>query len=294
MDLCWKIQCKIAHLVIQVDADSTACQQDMWKFLCLYEAVVVDERQLDLRFHISQQDGLYSFVYIAKDGSHQHLWQSTDEREISAALEIHFYSNIVQYLYPETVSIHAAVLNIQEQAVMFAGLSGAGKSSVCTAGLLAGAAYLSDEFTLLAEDGMVFPFPRPMQWEYAEHPAFDRQHIQQTGLIAADYFDFPDSQGEVARCHIWHPQHIQRKPLPLTHIVLHQYDGSAKAAELIAIPRHEALVELPQHLHVQQGMAMDLPMLNQRIDKDCRFYRLPFSDVFAAWKLIESEATQKQ
>jgi hypothetical protein len=36
-------------------------------------------------------------------------------------------------------------------------------------------------------------------------------------------------------------------------------------------------------------MAKDLPLLNQRIDQDCVFYRLRFPDVFAAWQLLENE-----
>ncbi|MDQ6980589.1 MAG: hypothetical protein Q9M46_03860, partial [Ghiorsea sp.] len=187
----WCVQCRIAGVVIQVDADTTACQQDMWKFLKLYDQV--EQQQPDLHFSVTCQQGVYHFSCIIGDQPSLQLWSSSDDREVSAALEIHFYSQLVQYLYQEKniLSIHAAVLGVNHQAVMFAGESGAGKSSICTAGLLSEASYLSDEFTLLAGDGYVYPFPRPMQWEYKEHPAFDREKIERTGLIAADYFDFP-------------------------------------------------------------------------------------------------------
>ncbi len=285
----WCVQCRIANVVIQVDGDTEACRQDMWKFLKLYEQV--EQQQADLCFSVTHQQGVYHFTSKMGDEPSVALWSSTDDREVSAALEIHFYSQLVQYLYQEKniLSIHAAVLGVGQQAVMFAGVSGAGKSSICTAGLLSHASYLSDEFTLLANDGHVYPFPRPMQWEYKEHPAFNREEIERTGLITADYFDFPNTEGTTVRCHLWHPADVQRQPLPLKIIVLHQYDADLNKPKLISIPRHEALMELPQHLHVQAGMAKDLPLLNQRIDQDCIFYRLHFPDVFAAWKLLEKE-----
>jgi len=286
----WSIQCLIAGVVVQVKSDSSACREDMHKFLCLYQQV--DSNDVSLTFCVIKQSHGFDFILSDSIGAHTHLWFSADEREVSAALEIHFYSQLIQYLDPEIVSIHAAVLNIAEQACMFAGVSGAGKSSICTAGLLTGAKYLSDEFALLDQQGAIHPFPRPMQWEFATHPAFKREDIQNSGLISADYFDFPDASGNIARCHLWHPQHIQREPLPLNYVVLHQYSSTLEKAELTEIARHEALVELPQHLHVQRGLAKDLPMLNQRIAKDCRFFRLGFPDVFEAWALIEDEVTK--
>ncbi len=283
----WSVQYLIAGTVVKVESDSKACKEDMHKFLCLYQRVTSND--IDLTFSVMQQGDSYNFVFTNKAGEQDQLWFSSDEREISAALEIHFYSQLIQYLDPVIISMHAAALNVGDSACLFAGVSGAGKSSICTAGLLAGAKYLSDEFALLDVNGAMHPFPRPMQWEFPTHPAFDREMIQQSGLICADYFDFPDVSGDIVRCHLWHPTHVQREPLKLTCVVLHQYNGKLEKAELTAIPRHEALIELPQHLHVQRGMAKDLPMLNQRIDKGCHFYRLKFPNVFEAWALIEKE-----
>ncbi|OIQ00985.1 MAG: hypothetical protein AUK35_00935 [Zetaproteobacteria bacterium CG2_30_46_52] len=285
--MAWLQQCRIANIVVQVGSDSAACQQDMGKFLCLYEVVSGEIPQL--KFEVLLSDDVYRFVAVDADGEQELLWQSDDEREISAALEIHFYRKTIEYLDKDMASIHAALLHVNGKACMFAGVSGAGKSSICTAGLLAGADYFSDEFALLAKDGWVYPFPRPMQWEFTEHPAFERQTIIDSGLISADYFDFPDAQGVETRCHLWHPKNIQRKPLPLTHVVLHQYRADLTAPELLEIPRHEALMALPEHLHIQRGMALDLPMLNKRLNKDCKFYRLTFPNVIAAWELIEAE-----
>jgi hypothetical protein len=283
--MAWHYQCLIAGAVVQVGGDTTACQQDMMKFLCLYEQV--EGKDVDLKFHVLDEGQRYAFIFQARDGEVESLWQSDDAREISAALEIHLYSRLVQHLDAcGRSSIHAASLKLGSHSVMFAGDSGAGKSSLCTAALLAGAGYFSDEFSLLDMQGMIYPFPRPMQWEHPDHPAFDRQSVIASGLISAEHFDFPDTSGKTVRCHLWHPKHVERKPSLLSHIVLHQYSAAAPSAELIEIPRHEALLELPKHLHVQRGMANDLPKLNQSISTECYFYRLSFSNVFAAWQAV--------
>ncbi len=284
----WLYQYEIASCVAQIDSDSEACHQDMQKFLCLYEAV--EGCVADLIFSVRKLDDGYRFVFVSSDGHEEVLWESKDAREITAALEIHLYSKLVQWLDKNNiVSIHSSVLNINDKAIMFAGVSGAGKSSICTAGLLDGAAYLSDEFTLLDKHGFVFPFPRPMQWERPTHPAFDRTNIEASGLIQANYFDFPAATGGTARCHLWHPKYIQREALPLKFVVLHQYQADLNGVQCVEIPRHEALMDLPEHLHVQHGLAKDLPRLNQRIDTSCKFYRLNFSDVHQAWQIIKKQ-----
>lgn len=290
--MAWLYQYRIAGCVIQIDSDSDICERDMQKFLCLYEAT--QEKLPDLRFSIQADDALFSFVFVDASGAKHMLWQSADATEITASLETHLYTRLVQYLDEQDIlSVHASVAKIEGEAIMFAGVSGAGKSSMCTAALLDGSTYLSDEFTLIDHQGMVHPFPRPMQWEHPEHPAFKREAIEATGLIHADYFDFLAATGEIQRCHLWHPQHIQRQPIPLKYIVLHQYDASVEGIEMMKIPRYEALSALPEHLHLHHGLAKDLPRLNQRISKDCQCYRLRFSNVHQAWQAIKKEVQNK-
>ncbi len=284
----WLYQYKIASCVVQIDSDTDACHQDMQKFLCLYEKV--EYVSADMTFSIRKIDDAYTFVFILPNGHEEVLWTSKDVREVSAALEIHLYTRLVQFLdSKDIVSIHSSVLNINDAAIMFAGVSGAGKSSICTAGLLDSHIYLSDEFTLLDNNGYVLPFPRPMQWEHPTHPAFDGGDIEKTGLIKADYFDFPAATGGIARCHLWHPKHVQRECLPLKFVVLHQYQEDLNGVQCFEIARHEALLALPEHIHVQYGLAKDLPRLNQRIDASCKFYRLHFSDVHQAWQTIKQQ-----
>jgi len=277
--------------VVRIASDLNICWQDMRKFLCLYDKA---NQSPDLSFGIRQHGKAYAFVFLPRTGQEEMLWLSDDTREITAALEIHLYSKLVQWLDNHNIiSIHASVLNINNTAIMFAGMSGTGKSSICTAGLLDGAVYLSDEFTLLDEQGFVYPFPRPMQWAHPTHPAFDREAIQATGLLQADYFDFPAATGEEVRCHLWLPVHVQKNKLALRAVVLHQYKADIEQVYLEKIARHQALLALPEHLHVQHGLATDLPKLNQRMPKDCLFYRLVFPDVHEAWAVIKEAVNAK-
>ncbi len=290
--MAWLYQYRIAKVVVQVDSDSHVCEHDMQKFLCLYEQV--QGLKPDLTFRVLETKTLYKFVLLREHGQEEILWTSRDATEISAALEIHLYGQLVRLLDSrDIVSIHSAALNIDGCAVMFAGVSGAGKSSICTAGLLDGAAYLSDEFTLLDEQGLAHPFPRPMQWEHPTHPVFDRKVLVSSGYFDADYLVFPAATGETARCDLWHPRHVQRETLPLVAIVLHQYKEGVMGVKIQEIPRHEALVDMLKHLHIQHGLSKDLPRLNQRISSTCKFYRLYFSDVQQAWVNVKNRILQQ-
>jgi hypothetical protein len=59
--------------------------------------------------------------------------------------------------------VHAAAAEWQGRAIVVPGRSFSGKSTLAAALLRAGAAYLSDEWAVLDEDGLVHPYPRPMR-----------------------------------------------------------------------------------------------------------------------------------
>ena len=280
----WQVRFSVAGVVVDVSSDTNACFEDVAKFIKLYRPT--ESYAVDMRFFISRHDDRYVFRFVEHDAEPAVLWQSMDAREVSAAFEIHFYTRLIQFLDPDKVSLHAAVVGVGEHAFMFAGDSGAGKSSVCTAAVLAGASYFSDEFAILDEHGALIPFPRPMQWEHEFHPAFDREEILKSEKMTADFFDFPDREGNIARCHLWYPVNVQEQPSQISYVFLHRYDASLEQTEIKEVPRYEALMELPSHLHVQRGMSVDLPMLNKRLPDDCRFFRLGYSNVFDAWNAI--------
>ena len=64
--------------------------------------------------------------------------------------------------------IHCGPVQICFQAVLLAGRSMAGKSTLVKALLDAGASYLSDEFAVIDRAGKVHPFPRPLSLRHPE------------------------------------------------------------------------------------------------------------------------------
>jgi hypothetical protein len=64
---------------------------------------------------------------------------------------------------PEHVFIHAGAVEWEGRAIIVPGTSHSGKSTLTAALVSAGAHYLSDEFAVLDQAGLVIPFPRPMQ-----------------------------------------------------------------------------------------------------------------------------------
>lgn len=61
------------------------------------------------------------------------------------------------------VFVHAGAVEVGGRAVIVPGRSRAGKSTLTAALLSAGAGYLSDEYAVVDGEGMVHPFPRPLQ-----------------------------------------------------------------------------------------------------------------------------------
>ncbi len=60
------------------------------------------------------------------------------------------------------VFVHAGAVAWQGRALVLPGRSGTGKSELVAALVRAGAEYLSDEFAVFADDGLVHPYARPM------------------------------------------------------------------------------------------------------------------------------------
>jgi hypothetical protein len=63
---------------------------------------------------------------------------------------------------PDCVFVHAGAVAWQGKAILFPGRSGAGKSTLVSELISAGAVYMSDEYAVLDEDGLVHPFARPL------------------------------------------------------------------------------------------------------------------------------------
>ncbi len=272
----WKHTFGVGHIAVALESEHPQCSKDLKAITSLFAD---SEHQPSLTFSIRHSD----CITLSLNG--EELWRGGDPGEITAAFEVHLYVSIVHQLVPELASIHAACVGIRDQACVFAGVSDAGKSSICTKSLLEGWNYLSDEFSLLTEAGEIEPFPRPLQWGKEEHPAFTHEMMKAAGMKQAS-FRFPDRDGNIVTALLWLPKRVQHSPLPLRWVIFPKYDASVEAPELTTIRRGEALMELPQHLHQQQRADVMLQTLNQRIPKEVSFHRIRFNDVHEAWKLL--------
>jgi hypothetical protein len=63
---------------------------------------------------------------------------------------------------PDRIFIHAGVVASGDQAIVIPGKSFAGKTELTAALVRQGAVYLSDEFAVLDEEGLVHPYPKPL------------------------------------------------------------------------------------------------------------------------------------
>jgi len=278
--MAWFFQFQVAHVVVHITSPLPRFKQEVQQLTQLYRSV--EQPTSHLNFSITQQ----ADDYILKLGQDT-VWQSSDARDISPALELALYQNILIQLDGQLISLHASTIAWKNQAITFAGISGAGKSSLCTAALLGGAAYVTDEFSLLAQNGQIHPFPRPLQWDSIEHPAFDVQAMLDSNLFDKGEFSFPSPEGKVLTSHLWLPKNIQHQALPLGRLILPQYHVQSPSALLTPMRRSEALMHLPEHLHTRLTYPEMLKELNQRLPMNIQFYRLDFSDVFAAWEKVK-------
>jgi len=278
----WHKLFEVAGIVILVESEETPCDRSLQAIVTLYHEIS-EENRPDVVFSIRKLKKKIQLLL----NQQELLWEAEDERDIAPALEIHIYRQILQRTFPHFLSLHASCVNIDGMACMFAGQSGAGKSSLCTAALLTGAHYFTDEFSLLSKDGLVYPFPRPLQWDEEEHPAFDGQNMIQSGLFNKEKFGFLEANtNHLVTSHLWLPKHVQVEALPLQIIVLPRYHPDSPEAEMVEIRRGEAIMALPEHIHLHYpDAASDIQQLNQRISNDCRFFRLDFSNVIKAWAL---------
>jgi len=278
----WQSHFSIANQWITLSGNSLDNHADLHQFIALYARH--NDHKSNLTFDILSNGDHH---YLILDGIHE-LWHAQDAREITAAFEIQLYTQVIQRIFPEFLSLHAGCVAMGDEAWMFAGHSGAGKSSITTTGLLNGCRYMTDEFSLLDKQGHIAPMPRPMQWDTLIHPAFSHEDMLNSGKFTRTFFTFPDHQGTEQTLQLWHPTQIEHRHLPLTRLVFPRFDADAPPAQLTPIRRSEVLMELPHHLHQGIRPSDRVKMLNRRLPADTQCFRLTFSDVHAAWDHITS------
>ena len=283
----WRHTFRIAHLNIRIEGDASACRTTVGNLTILF-APACDHGEPDLCFRLTQQ----STGQIALDLNNTRLWQSADAGEAVAALEWHLYGESVRRLAPELVSLHAAAVSCgsaSRAALLIAGHSGAGKSSLATCALLAGCRYLSDEFSLLDEREGIHPFPRPLQWDRNRHPAFRHDRLTAGGLFRKRRYRFPDAEGRMRTSLLWLPANVEHQPLPAAAVVLPHFDRQVRSPRLEPVPRSQVLIEMAHEAHQDIPVRQTIAELHRRLPAQILCYRLSFGDVHAAWRLLDQE-----
>jgi hypothetical protein len=129
------------------------------------------DRVYDLRFHdprYSQQHVLYR--------NRRAIVRTTDEETLFDRFES-AVTTYVADLAPNRVFVHAGVVAVNGRAVLLPGRSMAGKSTLVSELLRAGATFYSDEFAVLDAKGRVHPYARALQireggdWRQTRRPA---------------------------------------------------------------------------------------------------------------------------
>ncbi|MDQ6994053.1 MAG: hypothetical protein Q9M18_00475 [Mariprofundaceae bacterium] len=275
----WQARFSIANQTIAITANDALYAKDIAAFVRLYAPC---QKSADISFDFLSNG---EKQYLILDGQYE-LWQGSNAPETVAAFEIQLYTQVIQRIYPHYLSLHAGCISTGDEAWMFAGQSGAGKSSITTAALLNGCQYMTDEFSLLDEHGFISAMPRPMQWDEPEHPAFSHRMMLESTSFERELFVFPDYQGLDTQLQLWLPTNVQHEDMPLTRLIFPRFDASALSAQLSPLRRSEALMQLAQHFHQNILPSERIQLLNQRIPENIQACQLVFSDVHAAWDAL--------
>ncbi|RMH53062.1 MAG: hypothetical protein D6682_00290 [Zetaproteobacteria bacterium] len=215
----------------------------------------------------------------------EELWRDHDPGNIVAAIELALYRHTVAAATDRLCSIHAAAIAWQGGALLFAGCSGAGKSSLATAALLDGAAYMSDEFALLDAEGAIHPFPRPLQWDGGVHPAFAHEEMVDSGCFERASYHFTDPDGGRRHSLLWLPRRVATEPAPARLLLFPRFRPGAEATPR-PLPRSIALTRLADLLQQPRPLAQAIHTLHRWLPAPCRCFELPFGDARAAWRQI--------
>lgn len=182
-------------------------------------------RSLRRRFEV-WADGVQRFTVWRRDGVLPHIewainWQ-------------------IALFLPRYFQIHAAVLEVNGEAVVFPADPGSGKTTLA-AGLLArGWRYLSDEFALIDPDTLsVHPYPKALCVKEGSFPVLDllglgpRRRVYVKGKKGSVTFVAPEEFGPAA----------VGGPCPVRHILFCRFEPGRRAS-IRPISRAEAVIRL--------------------------------------------------
>ncbi len=273
---------QIGHVGIRVLCEVSACH-DAIKALCaLYEPAEAGSPKLDFLISSDAES-------ISLSCNSNVLWKSDDSGEIAAAFELHLYGQVAASWGTRLLSLHAAAVATSGRAILFAGASGSGKSSLGTKALLQGFEYLSDEFSLLDNAGRVSPFPRPLQWGKIRHPAFTHNQMLASGIFTKTSYSFPDHSGKMQTSLLWLPKKLSRKSWRIGALVLPRFTGKEGKTVLEPVRRSQALMELAPEIHQRLPATDGIRLLHEYLPQDLPIFRLRYGDVHTAWQHLIQE-----
>lgn len=87
---------------------------------------------------------------------------------------------------PDHVFVHAGVVGVGERAIVLPGRSFAGKTTLVSALVQAGAEYWSDEYAVLDANGLVYPYPKPLSVRIDSTRVTEERPIESLGGQAGD------------------------------------------------------------------------------------------------------------
>lgn len=278
----FSIDLSIARLRVAVRCAVPACVPGIEALLALFEHCAPTSGA-DVEFSVETDAS--GAATLSCNG--EYVWRGEEPGEVVAAFEWAFYNRVIAALYPRFVSLHAATVAWEGVGIVIAGASGAGKSSLCTAALLAGGDYFSDEYSLLDEQGCITPFPRPLQWGGDSHPAFSQHGMCESGLFGMASYSFTAGDGHPITSLLWHPSRLGTAPISMSLLLLPRFDARAEKVMIEQVVRSQALMELAAEMHHRLPIPDRLRELHRRIPATTRIMRVVFADVHQAWDHVE-------
>lgn len=111
----------------------------------------------------------HSLSAVRLDNGNVHFYRNSDE-DLSYSKDdkigLKYFDSVLRLTVFEYttdfVFIHAGVVAIDDSAIIIPGMSHSGKTSLVREFLKLGAEYYSDEYAMIGEDGMIYPYPRPL------------------------------------------------------------------------------------------------------------------------------------
>jgi len=137
-------------------------------------------------FSILHDGGRGRYV-VERDG--EALAEASDLEHAAAAFEARVTLHVAE-MTPHFVFMHAGVVAWRGHLLLFPGRSMSGKSTLVAEMVRAGGAYFSDEYAVIAPDGRVHPYTRPLQLrvpgarEQVRRSVYDIGGVPATGALA--------------------------------------------------------------------------------------------------------------